>query len=142
MSGLYHTFIISKEDKINEFISQKSLKISEFEEGKRSVHIHDNYIQLLINKRYLVSVPSYDYKNEKLIHGLCTLGCTVFRAEQINGLYEKIELFESEIDLQENRERMEMFNSNKDDVLKNIDELKKLVLDARERKMCIFHFGI
>lgn len=143
MAGLYHDFIAVTETEINEYVNSSQISINEFQKNKPCVHIHDDFIQIMLNKRYLISVPCYDYKNKEQVSGLCSIGCTVFHVNQLNLFYEKIDLFEKEIDIiPEIKKEMIMFNRKKEEVLKTVNTLKNFILLAQKNNLCIYHFGI
>lgn len=142
MAGLYHDFIAANDTEINEFALSGSFNILEFMRNKESIKIHDDFIQLLMNKKYLPSVQSYDYTNKKIINGLCPYGLTIFHSNQIDQLYEKICLFETEIDLRENFDKMAIFSRKKKDVLENVQKLKQITLYAKKNMLGIYHNGI
>ncbi len=143
MAGLYHDFIAVTEQEINEYVNSLQINIETFQKNKISIHIHDDFIQIMLSARYLMSVPCYDYKNKEEISGLCTIGCTVFRVNQLNLFYEKIELFEREIDISpEIIKGMEIFKRKKENVLESVNKLKSFILSAQKNNLCIYHFGV
>lgn len=144
MKGLFHDFILSTEAEINEFVNSfHTNNYEDFLSNKIRIQIHDDFIQIMLSKRYLVSVYCYDYKNKEVISGLCSTGCSIFHVDQLDLLYEKIDLFKKEIDTDpETIKGMKIFNRPKEEVLKNCNELQKVILKAKENNLCIYHYGI
>lgn len=143
MAGLYHDFIAATETEINEYVNSSQIGFENFQKDKISVHIHDDFIQIMLSKRYLISVLCYDYKNKEQISGLCSTGCTVFHVNQLNLFYEKVDLFEKEIDIApETIKGMEIFDRKKEEVLEITNVLKEFILTAQKNNFCIYHFGV
>lgn len=66
-----------------------------------------------------------------------------FHVNQLDLLYEKIDLFKKEIDTDpETIKGMKIFNRTKEEVLKNCNDLQKVILKAKENNLCIYHYGI
>ena len=141
MNGIMHRFLLSSEIDINKEIENK-ISYNDFSNKHEKIKIDDTFIQILLANKYLHDVPSYNYNNTEPSVGIDPLSGGVFKNAQIPMLLNKLNVFESEIDKEENKERIKEFGCTKDEVLKELNKLRDFLKKGIETDMCIYHVGV
>lgn len=139
LDGVKHIFYASSEYDINQKIEGK-ISYKDFYDKNEKAFIEDNFIQMLLATKILLDVPSYNYKNTELFHGLDPLSGTVFRQNQVQKFLDKLNNFE--LNLGENKKITTAIQLTKEEVMSELEELKNIVKKALRKNMCIYHVGI
>lgn len=135
-----HKFFITSEDDI--YDQENSIEKYEFfKKTHEMIKIDDGFIQVLLMGKYLINIPSYDYK-KKLSKGLDPLSETTFSPVQINPFLDVLQRFEKEIDSAANITAMGIQKISKRDVKKSLIRLIVFLNKAKEGDFYVYHVGL